>query len=234
MRPPGFVAVRRFRQRNNPDFPRPPRYLAPARPAIWGGRAVSQRRSHPSLERLDDNVGGAVSRLSNGTRSVGHRHRVSRARPRCVDRYSYYLTAFDSRWQPVGESPTIRATPRPTGRYRPHLRRPDVSRPRRFSATHGEIYPATASTDNVGVAGYKSFAVAFRLACPPRQHSANTGLAPSSTYTYTVFRLLRARQQLRQSTASAQRPQAATTSASYVYPLKADRTAATPRQNDKP
>src|SRR5207248_1650650 len=98
--------------------------------------------------------------------------------------YSYTVAAFDVAGNLSAQSSTANATnPAP-----PDTTPPSVPTGLRATAvSSSQIHLSwTASSDNVGVSGYRVYRNGTQIATTSATSFANTGLSPSTTYSYTV------------------------------------------------
>ena len=145
--------------------PRPSRSRGPARPTTSASPAIACARARPSS--------GTPTGTTFTVTGLAARHDAH-----------YTVVAFDAAGNVSAASNAVTATttPRRTRRRPPRL--PASWSRRRRSTTVSLAW--TASTDNVGVTGYRVREGTTQVGTSTTTSFTVTGLAPSSTHTYTV------------------------------------------------
>jgi chitodextrinase len=157
----------------------------PSVPANLSAIAVSQSQINLSWSPSSDNVGVAGYQIfRNGTR-IGTTTATSYVDPNLAafTTYSYTVTAFDAAGNVSAQSTAAVATTSSTNTQPP-------SAPTNLTGTSTLPTQAnlswSASTDNVGVAGYHVLRNGTQVGTTSATSYVDTGLTASTTYTYAV------------------------------------------------
>lgn len=158
----------------------------PSTPTNLTATAVSSTQINLAWSASTDNVGVVAYRVfRNGVQSAMTTGTTfSDTGLSAATTYTYTVAALDAAGNMSGQSATATATTFNAADTTP------PSTPTSLSATgvsSSEIDLAwTASTDNVGVAGYKIFRNGTQVATSATRTYADTGLASNTSYSYTV------------------------------------------------
>ena len=166
--------------------PAAPDTQAPSVPAGLTATAVSYSQINLSWSASSDNVGVSGYRVyRNGTQiATVATTSYSNTGLTASTTYSYTVTAFDAAGNVSGQSAAVSAaTP-----AAPDTQAPSV--PAGLTATavsYSQINLSwSASSDNVGVSGYRVYRNGTQIAAVATTSYSNTGLSASTTYSYTV------------------------------------------------
>jgi chitodextrinase len=157
----------------------------PSVPANLSATAVSQSQINLSWSSSTDNVGVAGYKVFRNGTQIGTTTATSYMDTNLAasTTYSYTVAAFDAAGNVSAQSTAAVATTSPTDTQPP-------SAPTNLTGT--STLPTqvnlswTASTDNVGVAGYHVLRNGNQVGTTLATSYVDTGLATSTTYTYTV------------------------------------------------
>src|SRR5216110_2187518 len=166
--------------------PAPPDTTPPSVPTGLTASAVSSSQINLSWSASSDNVGVSGYRVYRNSTQIATTGATSFANmglsPSTT--YSYAVAAFDAAGNLSAQSsPASATTP-----AAPDTTPPSVPTGLRASAVSSSQINLSwaASSDNVGVSGYRVFRDGAQIATTSATSFPNTGLSPSTTYSYTV------------------------------------------------
>src|SRR5213078_256904 len=164
----------------------PPDTTPPAVPTGLTASAVSSSQINLSWTASSDNVGVSGYRVYRNGTQIATTGATSFANTGLSPSttYSYTVAAYDAAGNLSAQSSSASATtPAP-----PDTTPPSVPTGLTASAVSSSQINLswTASSDNVGVSGYRVYRGGTQIATTTTTAYANTGLAPSTTYSYTV------------------------------------------------
>ncbi|HVN26215.1 MAG TPA: fibronectin type III domain-containing protein [Candidatus Paceibacterota bacterium] len=158
----------------------------PSTPTGLSATAVSSSQINLSWTASNDNVGVAGYKIyRNGSQiATSSGTTYNNTGLTAGTTYTYTVAAYDAANNTSAQSTSANATTQSSGDTTP------PSTPTNFTAT---VYSPTqinlawtASTDNVGVSGYKIYRNGTQIATSTQTSYSNTGLSVNTTYTYTV------------------------------------------------
>jgi chitodextrinase len=169
--------------------PPPTDTTAPSTPAGLSAAVVSSSQINLAWTASTDNVGVAGYKVyRNGAQvatSSGTSYADTGLSPSTT--YTYTVSAYDAAGNASPQSGSVSATTQASAQA------PDITPPSTPAGLAAAVISSTqinlswtASTDNVGVAGYRVYRNGSQIATTTSTSYANTGLTPSTTYTYTV------------------------------------------------
>ncbi len=162
-----------------------PDTTAPSVPTNLSATAVSSSQINLAWTASTDNVGVAGYRVFRNGAQIGTTTATSYTDTNLAASitYSYAVAAYDASGNVSAQSAPVNATTFPLDTVPPSV-------PTNLSGTSPLPTQVnlswSASTDNVGVAGYKVFRNGSQVATTSAASYSDTGLAASTTYTYTV------------------------------------------------
>src|SRR5213078_1424746 len=164
----------------------PPDTTPPAVPTGLTASAVSSSQINLSWTASSDNVGVSGYRVYRNGTQIATTGATSFANTGLSPSttYSYTVAAYDAAGNLSAQSSSASATtPAP-----PDTTPPSVPTGLTASAVSSSQINLswTASSDNVGVSGYRVYRNGTQIATTGATSFANTGLSPSTTYSYTV------------------------------------------------
>ena len=173
----------------NGGVPPPSDTTAPSVPTSVTATSISSSQITVTWTASTDNVGVTGYKIFRNGTQVG-----TSASPNYADTglspsttYSYTVSAFDAAGNSSPQSGTASAT---TGAVTPPSDTTAPSVPTTVTATTISSSQINltwiASTDNVAVTGYKIFRQGTHVGTSALPNYSNTGLSPSTTYSYTV------------------------------------------------
>src|SRR5438046_7137186 len=159
---------------------------APSVPTGLTAAAVSSSQINHSWTASTDNVGVSGYRVFRGGTQIATTSTTSFANTglSASTTYSYTVAAYDAAGNLSAQSsPASATTPAP-----PDTTPPSVPTGLTASAVSSSQINLswTASSDNVGVSGYRVYRNGTQIATTGATSFANTGLSPSTTYSYNV------------------------------------------------
>src|SRR5213078_3122240 len=166
--------------------PAPPDTTPPSVPTGLTASAVSSSQINLSWTASSDNVGVSGYRVYRNGTQIATTSATSFANTGLSPSttYSYTVAAYDAAGNLSAQSSSASApTPAP-----PDTTPPTVPTGLTASAVSSSQINLswTASSDNVGVSGYRVYRNGTQIATTSATSFANTGLSPSTTYSYTV------------------------------------------------
>src|SRR5438552_2572139 len=166
--------------------PAPPDTTPPTVPTGLTASAVSSSQINLSWTASSDNVGVSGYRVYRNGTQIATTSATSFANTGLSPSttYSYTVAAYDAAGNLSAQSSSASATtPAP-----PDTTPPSVPTGLTASAVSSSQINLswTASSDNVGVSGYRVYRNGTQIATTGATSFANTGLSPSTTYSYTV------------------------------------------------
>ncbi|MDR3642143.1 MAG: fibronectin type III domain-containing protein [Candidatus Doudnabacteria bacterium] len=191
----------------------------PVSPTNLTAAAVSQSQINLSWTASTDNVGVTGYTIYRGSVQLGTTttNNYSDNGLTAGTKYSYTVDAFDAAGNHSSQSTAIQATTQP-------LSSPDIqvpTTPTNLSATavssSGISLSWTASTDNVGVTGYKIFRGGAQIGTSVNNNYNDNGLTALTQYTYTVSAYDTAGNNSPQSTSASATTQAQQQAGSYPW-----------------
>jgi chitodextrinase len=160
---------------------------APSTPTGLAAAVVSSTQINLSWSASTDNVGVTGYKIyRNGTQittTTGTSYASTGLSSSTV--YTYTISAYDAAGNASPQSGPVSVTTLSTTADTTTPSTPSDLKASVVSSTQINL-SWTASTDNVGVAGYKIYRNGTQIATTTGTSYANTGLFPSTTYTYTV------------------------------------------------
>src|SRR5213595_512512 len=164
----------------------PPDTTPPSVPTGLTASAVSSSQINLSWTASSDNVGVSGYRVYRNGTQIATTGATSFANTGLSPSttYSYTVAAYDAAGNLSAQSsPASATTPAP-----PDTTPPTVPTGLTASAVSSSQINLswTASSDNVGVSGYRVYRNGTQIATTSATSFANTGLSPSTTYSYTV------------------------------------------------
>jgi len=176
---------------NSPVTPPASDTTPPLAPTGTTASAVSSTQINLSWTASTDNVGVAGYRVyRNGTQiATTTTKSYSNTGLAASTTYSYTVAAYDAAGNVSAKSPQVSVTTRAaTATTAPDTQAPTVPVGlKAMVVSSSQINLSwTASTDNVGVAGYRIYRGGTQIATTTGATYSNTGLTASTTYTYTV------------------------------------------------
>src|SRR5947207_2842555 len=164
----------------------PPDTTPPSVPTGLTASAVSSSQINLSWTASSDNVGVSGYRVYRNGTQIATTGATSFANTGLSPSttYSYTVAAYDAAGNLSAQSsPASATTPAP-----PDTTPPSVPTGLTASAVSSSQINLswTASSDNVGVSGYRVYRNGTQIATTSATSFANTGLSPSTTYSYTV------------------------------------------------
>src|SRR5207248_1872202 len=166
--------------------PAPPDTTPPSVPTGLRATAVSSSQINLSWTASSDNVGVSGYRVFRDGAQIATTSATSFPNTGLSPSttYSYTVAAFDAAGKLAAQHSSATATssaPSPSTT----LFRPTGLRATAVSSSQINL-SWTASSDNVGVSGYRVFRDGAQIATTSATSFPNTGLSPSTTYSYTV------------------------------------------------
>jgi len=160
---------------------------APSVPTNVSATAQSSNSIQVSWTASTDNVGVTGYRVYRNGSQVGTSATTSYTDTGLSQNttYSYTVSAYDSAWNDSGQSsPPATATTPPSSDTQPPSVPTNVSATAQSSSSIQVSW--TASTDNIGVTGYKVSRNGSQAGTSATTSYTDTGLSPNTTYSYTV------------------------------------------------
>jgi chitodextrinase len=164
----------------------PPDTQAPTTPTNLSASAISSSQINLAWTASTDNVGVTGYRIyRNGTQintTSNTSYQDTGLSPSTT--YSYTVAAYDAAGNVSGQSTTASATTQASSDTIPPSIPTNLSA---IAVSSSQINISwTASTDNVGVAGYRIYRNGAQITTTANTAYSDTGLSPSTTYNYTV------------------------------------------------
>src|SRR5213076_1211083 len=167
--------------------PAPPDTTPPSVPTGLTASAVSSSQINLSWTASSDNVGVSGYRVYRGGTQIATTSATSYANTTGLSpstTYSYTVAAFDAAGNLSAQSsPASATTPAPPDTTAPSV--PTGLTATAVSSSQINLSWA-ASSDNVGVSGYRVYRDGAQIATTSATSFPNSGLSPSTTYSYTV------------------------------------------------
>ncbi|MGH9959731.1 MAG: right-handed parallel beta-helix repeat-containing protein, partial [Pyrinomonadaceae bacterium] len=160
--------------------------IPPSTPTSLTATAASSSQIDLSWNASTDNIGATGYKIYRGGAQIatttGTSYSNTGLSPSIT--YSYVVTAYDALGNTTGQSPSVSATTQAA---------PDRAAPSApTNLIANAVSPSqinlawTSSTDNVGVTGYKVYRAGTQITTVSGTAYRNTGLSPSTAYSYTV------------------------------------------------
>src|SRR6266480_3051603 len=159
---------------------------APSVPTGLTAAAVSSSQINLSWTASTDNVGVSGYRVYRGGTQIATPSATSFANTGLAasTTYSYTVAAYDAAGNVSAQSsPASATTPAPPDTTPPSV--PTGLTANAVSSSQINL-SWTASSDNVGVSGYRVYRGGTQIATPGTTSFTDTGVSPSTTYSYTV------------------------------------------------
>src|SRR6266513_1458036 len=166
--------------------PAPPDTTPPTVPTGLSANAVSSSQINLSWTASSDNVGVSGYRVYRGGTQIGTPSTTSftDTSVSASTTYSYTVAAYDAAGNVSAQSSSASATtPAPPDTPPPSV--PTGLTANAVSSSQINL-SWTASSDNVGVSGYRVYRGGIQIATPGTTSFTDTGVSPSTTYSYTV------------------------------------------------